>query len=128
MSPRHKIMREILLQAMRSGDLEQAPLDSAGQVEDAYVRLADAELDREYESEFRGGDVETGLPCPYSRHYESKAVAAKMCDGSWVGWTYWYGGGKHGCPGVEPWMEDAYDLDCAEQEKVVLVRSFTRKE
>jgi hypothetical protein len=79
-------------------------------------------------SEMRGGEVETGLPCPWSRHYESKSVAAKMPDGSWVGWTYWYGGGKHGEPEAIDWMDEAYFLDCAEEEKVVTVRTFTRKE
>lgn len=61
-------------------------------------------------SELRGSGAETGLPCPHSRHYECKAVAAQMLDGSWVGWNYWYGGGKHGEPRSMPWMEDAYDV------------------
>ena len=74
------------------------------------------ELDRECETgdaleELRGSGVATGLIAPYSRHYESKAVAAEMLDGSWVGWTYWYGGGKHGEPGAIEWMEDAYDVE-----------------
>ena len=76
--------------------------------------------------EIRCGDFETGLKCDYSRHYESKAVAAKYIDGSWVGWTYWYGGGKHGEPEAIDWMDDAYDLGCVEEEKVVVVRTFTK--
>jgi hypothetical protein len=68
--------------------------------------------------------VETHLSCPSSRHYESDAVAAKAPDGSWVGWTYWYGGGKHGEPEAIDWIEDAYDVICAEEEKLVVVRTF----
>jgi hypothetical protein len=79
-------------------------------------------------SEVREGEVETGLPCEYSRHYESYSVAAKLPDGSWVGWTYWYGGGKHGEPESIDWMEDAYDLDCLEEVKLMTVRTFTKKE
>ena len=75
-------------------------------------------------SEVRCGEVRTGLKCPYSRHYESEAVAIKMPDGRWVGWTYWYGGGKHGCPEEIDWMSDAYFLDCTEEEKLVTVRTF----
>lgn len=76
------------------------------------------------ESEVRGGTEKTGLPCDYSRHYEARAVAAQMLDGSWVGWTYWYGGGKHGEPGGVPWIEDAYDVVMTEERRVV--RVFTR--
>lgn len=58
-------------------------------------------------SDFREGQVTTDIPAPWSRHYEARSVAAKIGD-QWVGWTYWYGGGKHGCPDEIPWMEDAY--------------------
>ena len=79
-------------------------------------------------SEVRAGEVETGIPCEYSRHYESDSVAAQLPDGSWVGWTYWYGGGKHGDPESIDWMEDAYDLDCLEEVKLMTVRTFTKRE
>lgn len=77
-------------------------------------------------NEFREGQVETKLPCESSRHYESKSVAARMPDGSWVGWTYWYGGGKHGEPEAIDWMDEAYALDVVEEEKVVTVRAFAK--
>jgi hypothetical protein len=77
--------------------------------------------------EMREGEFETNIPTSCSRHYESKSVATKMLDGSWVGWTYWYGGGKHGCPEEIEWIEDAYDLICSEEEKMVAVRTFTMK-
>ena len=50
-----------------------------------------------------------------------------MPDGSWVGWTYWYGGGKHAEPEVMDWMGEAYPLDCVEEEKMVTVRTFTKR-
>lgn len=70
---------------------------------------------------------ETNLEAPYSRHYESKSVASQMLDGSWVGWTHWYGGGKHGDPGSIEWMSEAYDLECREEEKLVIVRTWKKK-
>jgi len=87
------------------------------------------ENDEDYElqdarNELRCSGIETGLPAPHSRHYESDAVAAQYVDGSWVGWTYWYGGGKHGEPEAIDWMEDAYDVNCIEEEKMVVVRTF----
>lgn len=83
-----------------------------------YEALQDAE------GVLRRGTHETGLPCESSRHYSSRAVAAQMLDGSWVGWTYWHGGGKHGEPGEMPWMEDAYEVKATEVQKVVL--EFTK--
>ncbi len=74
--------------------------------------------------EFRSGERATGLERDYSRHYEAKAVAAKMLDGSWVGWTYWFGGGKHGKPSSVPWIEDAYAVTATEVTRVVL--EFTK--
>lgn len=65
---------------------------------------------RDSENELRNSGTPTGLEADYSRHYSSKAVAAEMLDGSWVGWTYFYGGGKHGEPSEMPWLECAYDV------------------
>lgn len=74
--------------------------------------------------EVRCSGIETGLECYSSRHYESKAVAAKLPNGEWVGWTYWYGGGKHGNPEEIDWVPFAYDVECTEEEKMMLVRTF----
>lgn len=77
--------------------------------------------------QFRSGyDEETRIPAPLSRHYEPKSVAKKLIDGRWVGWTYWYGGGKHSNPEEIDWMDEAYFLDCQEEEKVVTVRTFAK--
>jgi hypothetical protein len=78
-------------------------------------------------SEARYSGEETGVPAPSSRHYESKSVATQYIDGSWVGWTYWYGGGKHGEPEAIDWMDEAYEVDCSKKEKLVVIKTFTRK-
>lgn len=95
------------------------------EVEALYEKLVEEDGHWDARSEVRGGQVETGLPCEWSRHYESNAVASQLPDGSWIGWTYWYGGGKHSEPEAIDWMEDAYDLNCKEEEKLVIVRTFT---
>lgn len=85
------------------------------------------ETDWYYEAmgELRHGDVETGLDTSGNRHYESKGVASQI-DGKWVGWTYWYGGGKHGEPESIEWVKDAYFLNVTEETKVV--QTFTKLE
>lgn len=127
MTPQQKIKHAILLRAIDFGSI--APIEgeiTADNVDELYdANNEDWEL-QDARSEVRSGDVETDLPCEWSRHYESKSVAAKMPDGSWVGWTYWYGGGKHGEPEAIDWIADAYDVDCKEEEKLVTVRTFAR--
>jgi len=88
--------------------------------------LAEDDSLHDAERKLRSSGVPTGLPCEYSRHYSSQAVAAEMLDGSWVGWTYWYGGGKHGEPGAIEWVDDAYDVDVTVVTEPV--HKFTKRE
>lgn len=78
-------------------------------------------------SEIRSSGIETGLPSESCRHYENDAVAVQCPTGEWVGFTYWYGGGKHGEPESIEWMEYAYDVNCIEERRMVTVRVFEGK-
>lgn len=124
MTPEQKIKREILLDLMKSEELGFDETEITADTVDGFYRDADP-CDIEYE--FREGHVETDITPEYSSHYESRSVATKTSDGEWIGWTYWYGGGKYGEPGSIDWMGEAYELDCVEEQKVVTVRKFTRK-
>lgn len=99
---------------------------SGEQIDEAYEELDDSGDLWDANSVVREGEVETGVETEWSRHYETKSVAAKLPDGEWVGWTYWYGGGKHGNPEEIDWISDAYNLTCAEEEKLVTVRTFSK--
>lgn len=105
---------------------KQLPTDlTEEQVEDLWD---EAEYIEDAVSEIRHSGVETGLEGRYSRHYESEEVAIQCPNGDWVGFTYWHGGGKFGEPEAIEWIEYAYDLECKEEEKLVVVRTFTKKE
>ncbi len=95
-------------------------IESAWDYADENDYLGDAR------AEFRSGEFKTKIQTPYSRHYESRSVAA-LIDGQWVGWTYWYGGGTHGCPEEVDWMDNAYFLDCKEELVTITQRTFTKK-
>lgn len=130
MTPEQKIKREIIIKACEFGGRSVPDLSSGELIDAAYGEFLE-EDDNCYlldaESEMRGSyDAETDVECQWSRHYESKSVAKKMVDGSWVGWTYWYGGGKHGAPEDVSWIEYAYDLDVEEEEKLVTVLTFKK--
>lgn len=130
MTPQQKIKHMLIIWEIENGydkeRLASLPKITADNVDDVLNLLEEDEALWDARSETREGEVETGLPSEWSRHYESKSVAAKYVDGSWVGWTYWYGGGKHAEPEAIDWIEDAYDLSCFEEEKMVTVRTFSK--
>lgn len=125
MTPEQKIKWTILLSAMKAGAIttEEITLDKLEALWDANTE--DYQI-QESIDKFRHGGIETKLAGPYSRHYESKEVAAKVFDGSWAGWTYWYGGGKHGEPSAIEWMDSAYALNVTERQEMVTVRDFVK--
>ena len=128
MTPAQKIMREILLDAAANDDYDPPQELTATNIDSAYFAFQEDDVHWDYESEFRGSGIETDIECDWSRHYESKSLAKKLRDGSWVGWTYWYGGGKYGEPESVDWIEYAYDLECVETREVVTVRKFSKLE
>ena len=129
MTPSQKLLHMILLkhQEWTPGFLDGVVI-TAENVDEIYEQENEEYGLQDAISEMRYSGTNTGLPAPHSRHYESDAVAEQYIDGSWVGWTYWHGGGKHGEPEAIDWIEDAYDVNCAEEEKMVVVRTFTKAE
>lgn len=119
MTPKQAIKKQILI---NNELITDSCLLSPDEIDDLYDEHL-YEIDVE---EFREGEVETTIPCDFSRHYESNSVAAQ-CEGQWVGWTYWYGGGKHGNPEEIEWMDDAYFCTVTEKEVLVTVQTFTKK-
>jgi len=127
----YQLLLSIIVERARNDGFEfedDASNITAENVEDLYSELEDEGAQWDYKSELRQGTEETGLPCEWSRHYESMSVAAKAPNGQWVGWTYWYGGGKHGEPEAIDWMSEAYFLNVTEEEKMVTVKTFAKAE
>jgi hypothetical protein len=128
MTPAQKIKHLILIRRAEFAKQpapENVTAENIDELYDEAYENDDGHL-QDARGEVRCSGIETGLPCDWSRNYESDAVAAKAPDGSWVGWTYWHGGGKHGEPEAIDWIDDAYDVQCAEKEKMVVVRTFAK--
>lgn len=123
MTAEQLIKWSILQLAIDSGDIPTLAI-SFETVDELYYQFRDSTYDYAYE--FREGEEHTDVSCEYSRHYESYSVASKAPNGIWVGWTYWYGGGKHAEPESIDWMSDSYILNCVEEEKLVIVKTFTK--
>ena len=127
MTPEQKLKHLILLRACVMSRLPAPEGITKETIDALYDEMAEKDQVQDAEAEIRGSGVATDLPCKFDRNYESQSVARQALDGSWVGWTYWTGGGKHGNPDEMPWMQYAYDLDCKEEEKLVIVRTFTTR-
>lgn len=117
LTPHQKIKQ--LLVFMVTGEKYDSPEDINNQLENC-----DTDTLSDTENWLRRGTEDTLIPCDSSRHYSSKSVAEKMLDDTWVGWTYWFGGGKYSESQSVPWMEDAYDVTFTEETKVV--KKFSR--
>ena len=128
MTPLQTIYAEILWTEMRLGNIEKQEIDTDN-VDQQYEEFCETGMHWDSEREFRGGDIETNIGTQGSRHYESRSVAVQSQTGRWVGWTYWYGGGKHSNPDEIDWMEHAYFLDLVkEEEQTIIVREFAKSE
>ena len=127
MTPQHKIKWAILEIAYKWDDKVLPDNLTEELIDELYTDEEYEDSINDAENELRSGQWETNIPeSEYSRHYECQSVAAQMSDGSYVGWLYWTGGGKHGEPESMDWIEDAYDVDCVEEERVVVVRKFSK--
>ena len=133
MTPEQKIRHLILIRHAELGN-EPAPENvTAENIDGLYDETnGDDYALQDAISELRGSGIETGLSVPYqgrgSSYYESQSVARQYLDGSWVGWTYWYGGGKHAEPTSIDWIEYAYDLTVTEEPRTIIHRTFTKVE
>jgi hypothetical protein len=128
-TPEQRLMRQIIIDTAKTYLNLDIPVEfSVDKIGALWEFLEENHYDelQDLTETMRSSGEETGLECEYSRHYASKAVARQLDDGSWVGWTYWYGGGKHSNPEEVEWIDSAYYVDVKQETKVVNV--FSKKE
>lgn len=120
MTPTQKIKWMVLNTVARWRETAPPPYPCPN-VDELYAVADESGYRHDALEEVRCSGEETGLPADGSRNYEVTAVAKNLPDGTWVGWSYYYGGGKHSNPGAIPWMEDAYTVTAHEETRVVRV-------
>lgn len=132
LTPEQAIKQEILTEIKlweKDHKIKLPLFNTPDEIENAWEIAEINDLHWDAVSEFRCSyDTTTNIKCDFSRHYESKSVAKQLSNGQWVGWTYWYGGGKHGQPEEMEWMEWAYFLECKEREELIIVWEFKKVE
>lgn len=128
MTPEQKLKWAILALAARwaGAELEAVTADNVDQLYDALVAV-DGHWDacNEVRCSCQPTDLTREVDYRITRHYDHREVAARMPDGSWVGWTYWHGGGKFGDPSSIDWMDEAYAVDHRAEPKTIMVDIFS---
>lgn len=122
MTAAQRIKKHLLLKIIKEVKLNIRPNEiTPDNVDGLYEEFGDEDK----EDEFRTNGEHTEIPVTkHSSHYDSRVVAAKLFDDSWVGFVYWSGGGKHGQPSEMPWLEQAFDVDMTE--RLEIVRTFKK--
>ena len=129
MTPKQKIKWAILAKLDKEGGTNHAQEASAENIDELYDEVFEGSGDqRNYEIEFSQGEVKTNIKPEDGGYSQSKSVAAEIPQGSgsWVGWTHYYGGGKHAQPEDIEWMDDAYHLTCTTEQKLVTIQTFKK--
>ena len=128
MTPEQKLKWAVLIIAARWDKRELGPV-SSDNVDALYDDLVAKDGHWDAKNELRCTGRESGLSrnvdYMVARHYDHCEVAAEMPDGSWVGWTYWHGGGKFGEPSAVEWMSEAYEVHHRAEPKTIIVDIFT---
>lgn len=129
MTPKQRIKRQLLIEAGKNL-LNKVKVEiTEDNLDDVWEEACGEDCCdmQDWVQQFRTSGQDTGLPSPHSRYYESREVGRHLSDNTWVGWAYWYGGGKHSEPEEIDWMSDAYELDVTSEVKTVTVLTFSKK-
>jgi len=131
MTPSQRIKKAIIERAeyfSKNGmKTQNVTVENVDQLYDAFWEETDcADWMQDAEADIRCGEHETGIDGKnYNRYFEDKEVAMEI-DGVWVGWTYYFGGGKHSEPEAVDWIDNAYEIKM--ETKMMPVLFFSRVE
>jgi hypothetical protein len=95
-------------------------------IDKAWDIMRESDIGQDICEEWRQLGIDTDLPAPFNRNYEIDIVARKI-ENHWISWPYEYGGSKHQSFSPYDWVEDAEFVDCKEEEKLVVARTFSKK-
>jgi len=124
----HQLLKKKIVGRINSQNYNDfhEPIGTPEEIEAAYDLAVFKRIHWDFVEEVRDSGIKTDLPAPFNRNYEID-IHAHFIDNQWVAFPYYYGGGKYGEPGAMPWMEESFFVDCKEEERVVTVRTFSKK-
>ena len=103
------------------------PLDTEIEIEEAYADMYN-QIGCDAVQDVMEGDWKTNIPPAFSRHCETESVAVKDNYGDYIGFTRYYGGGKHfdDYSWYDISIEYAYYLTCEEKQVLTTERTWAK--
>ena len=105
------------------------PLDTETEIQEAYDGMYD-QIGCDAVQDIIEGHFETTIQPAFSRHFEVESVAIKDNYDNYIGFSRFYGGGKHSDVYSTYYnsIENSYYLLCSEEEVLTIQRTWTKVE
>lgn len=121
------LKKYIVEYAKKHGFQHEGSLKTKEQI-DAAMSVMHDQIGCDAQQDIMEGEWETNITPDYSRHCETESVAVKDNYGNYIGFTRYFGGGKHfDCAeNYEYIIEHAYYLTCQEKEVLTIERTWAK--
>lgn len=122
-----KYIVEYAIEGWNEYFLWNEPLDTEKQIDKAFLYMLD-QIGCDAMQDKMCGQWKTNVSPDFSRHCETESVAVKdNCD-NYIGFTRYYGGGKHfdEYSWYDLSVENAYYLACEEKEVLTIQRTWAK--
>lgn len=122
-----KYIVEYALKGYSGSILWNSALETEEEINAAYNHQR-RQIGCDAQQDIMEGEWKTNINPEFSRHCETESVAVKDNYGNYIGFTRYYGGGKH----FEEYawydysIEGAYYLNCEEKEVLTIQRTWSK--
>lgn len=121
-------LKKYILEYAKEHDWEyNGPLNTKEELDEAMALMHD-QIGCDAQQDIMEGKWETNIIPNFTRHCETESVAVKDNYGNYIGFTRYYGGGKHfdEYSWYDESIEGAYYLNCEEKEVLTIQRTWSK--
>lgn len=121
------LKKHIIEYAKEHGWEYNGPLNAKEELDEAMA-LMHEQIGCDAQQDIMEGEWETNITPESSRYCETESVAVKDNYGNYIGFTRYYGGGKHfnAYAWYDESIEGAYYLNCEEKEVLTIQRTWSK--
>lgn len=105
------------------------PLNTEEEIDEAMVDMRE-KIGYDAQQDIMEGEWQTNIEPEFSRHCETESVAVKDNYGNYIGFTRYFGGGKHfeESSWYDQSIADSYYLTCQEKKVFAVQRTWAKFE
>lgn len=121
------LKKYIIEYAKKHHFLHEGPLKTEDQIDAAMYSMHN-QIGCDAQQDIMEGEWKTNITPEFSRHCETESVAVKDNYGNYIGFTRYYGGGKHfeEYAWYDTSIKGAYYLNCEEKEVLTIQRTWSK--